>query len=470
MSAEQTIDGWIANHLGARVVSITRQARWRAAWLVDAERDGIPLPLVVRGERGADIPMQFPLRHEMSLQKTLAEQGIAVPTVYGWIDKLPAYVMARVEGQPGFDGLSTEQRDALMRDYMATLARLHRLPLEPFIAAGVERAATPAASGRYGIDRFENVWRAGKSAPNPFLEFVLGWLKRNPVDTRGRESAIVWDSGQLHQQDGRLIALLDVEIGHIGDPMMDLAAPRMRDTVLHFGDFTVLYDAYERAGGFPVDLDAVRLHHIAFTLTNEMAFRNSLNQPSAESDYMTNLHWCSETNLHAIEALGERLDIDLDRPEIPSAAPTRAGVAHGQLIEMLRGTSIDDDYATYRLRVAFRLARYLRREDEVGRGLTNADLADLVPLLGARPATWQEGDAALEHFVLSDDGEHDRELCNLFYRRQIRHKASLGPPGSAMAAHHACQVFPTSRLTPADSPFTRARPHPLSRTADRRGR
>jgi aminoglycoside phosphotransferase (APT) family kinase protein len=441
VTAEQMIDAWIANHLGARVVSITRQARWRAAWLVDAERDGIPLPLVVRGERGADIPMQFPLHHELSLQKTLAEQGIPVPTVYGWIDELPAYVMARVEGQPGFDGLSIQQRDALMGEYMATLARLHRLPLEPFIDAGVERGATPSASGRYGLERFENVWRAGKVAPNPLLEFVLGWLKRNPVDTRGRESAIVWDSGQLHQQDGRLIALLDVEIGHIGDPMMDLAAPRMRDTVLHFGDFAALYDAYERAGGFPVDLDAVQLHHIAFTLTNEMAFRNSLNKPSADSDYMTNLHWCSETNLHAIEALGERLDVDLEPPEISVGAPTRASVAHEQLIEMVRGTAVDDDYATYRLRVAFRLARYLQREAEVGRDLTNADLDDLVPLLGARPATWQDGDAALEKFVLSDDGDRDEELCSLFYRRQIRHKATLGPLGSAMAAHHTCQPF-----------------------------
>jgi aminoglycoside phosphotransferase (APT) family kinase protein len=171
-----------------------------------------------------------------------------------------------------------------MHDYMATLARLHRLPLQPFVDAGVERAATPAGSGLYGIERFETVWRAGKSAPNPLLEFMLGWMKRNPVDTRGRESTIVWDSGQMHQQDGRLIALLDVEIGHIGDPMMDLAAPRMRDTVLHFGDFANLYAEYERAGGFPVDIDAVQLHHIAFTLTNEMAFRNSLNDPVPDLD------------------------------------------------------------------------------------------------------------------------------------------------------------------------------------------
>jgi hypothetical protein len=84
VTAEQTIDTWIANHLGARVVSITRQARWRAAWLVDAERDGMPLPLVVRGERGADIPMQFPLRHEMSLQKPLPSKAYrSLPSTAG---------------------------------------------------------------------------------------------------------------------------------------------------------------------------------------------------------------------------------------------------------------------------------------------------------------------------------------------------------------------------------------------------
>lgn len=442
MSDEEIISNWIAQHMGARVVAITRQARWRAAWLVDAERDGAVLPLVVRGERGAGIPMQFPLHHEMSLQRVMGEQGIPVPAVYGWIDDLPAYVMDRVDGQPGFDGLTTEQRDAVMRDYMAELAKLHRLPLEPFLEAGVQRAPSPAGVGSYGIGQFEKVWRAGKNAPNPLLEFVLGWLKRNPVDTRGRESAIVWDSGQLHQKDGRLVALLDVEAGHIGDPMMDLAAPRMRDTVLHFGDFETLYTEYERAGGLPVDMDAIQLHHIAFTLTNELAFRNSLNDPEPDSDYMTNLHWCSETNLHAIEALGERLGLQLEPPEIPEATVTRAAPAHDQLIHMLRGISTDDEYIRYRLRVAFRLARYVQREDEIGAELTNADLDDLVGLLGHRPRTWQEGDAALEQFVLADDGRHDEQLCQLFYRRQIRHKNTLGPLGSAMVAHHTCQPFP----------------------------
>ncbi|MGV0793551.1 phosphotransferase family protein [Mycolicibacterium sp. XJ1819] len=443
------ITGWVERELGGRVTTVVRQARWRPTWFVDVDRDGESVALVVRGERGADIPMQFPLRHEMSLQRVMHEHGIRVPSVYGWIDELPAYVMDRVDGQPGFEGLSTAQRDAVMRAYMAQLAELHRLPLQPFVEAGVLRAPTPAEAGRFGIGRFEEVWRAGKNAPNPLLEFVLGWLRRNPVDTRGRESAIVWDSGQLHQQDGRLIALLDVEIGHIGDPMMDLGAPRMRDTVLHFGDFNTLYAEYERAGGHPVDIEAVQLHHIAFTLTNELAFRNSLNNPSPDSDYMTNLHWCSETNLHAMEALAERLGFELEAPELPDVPPTPAATAHRQLVDMLRDIAVDDDYARYRLRVAFRLARYLQREDEIGAEITNADLDDLAPLLGHRPKTWQDGDAALEQFVLEDGGRHDAELCQLFYRRLIRHKASLGPPGSAMAAHLPCQPFTTYQTTAA---------------------
>jgi len=440
-SNEAVIERWIGEHLGARVGNMTRQSRWRPVWLVDAERDGEPLPLIVRGERGIDTPLQFPLRHEMTLQRVMSEQGIPVPKVYGWVDGVPAYVMDRVPGVPGFDAVTTAQRDEVMRDYMSTLARLHRLPLEPFVAAGIERAPDPSQSGQFGMQKFEDIWRAGKKVPNPLLEYVLGWLHRNPVDSKGREAAIVWDSGQFHQLDGKLVAVLDVEIGHIGDPMMDLAAPRMRDTVLHFGDFDQLYAQYEQAGGFTVDMDAIQMHHIAFTLTNELSFRNSLSDPSPDSDYMTNMQWCSETNLHAIEALGERLGIDLVAPDLPDVEPSRTAVAYEQLVRMLRGVEIDDDYVQYRLRIAFRLARHLQRDDEVGVALEAADLDDLVPFLGHRPGTWQQGDAELEQYVIADAGRHDEELCQLFYRRQLRHKTTLGPPGSAMATHHVCQPF-----------------------------
>ena len=86
----------------------------------------------------------------------------------------------------------------------------------------------------------------------------------------------MWDSGQFHQQDGHVTAILDLELGHIGDPMMDLAAFRMRDTVLGFGDMNVLYDQYAKHAGTPVDIAAIMHHHFAFALTNQLVFHAAL--------------------------------------------------------------------------------------------------------------------------------------------------------------------------------------------------
>jgi hypothetical protein len=108
---------------------------------------------------------------------------------------------------------------------------------------------------------------------------------------------------------------------------------------------------------------------------------------------------------------------------------------------MLRDLDAGDDFVQYKMRVAFRLARYLQRAAEVGAELDEANLDDLKPLLGHHPSTWQQGDAELESFVLADDGKHDEELVQLFYRRLMRHKTTIGPPGSAMAAHHTTQPF-----------------------------
>ena len=165
---------------------------------------------------------------------------------------------------------------------------------------GTDKTATTV-----GMRRYEDVYRANKKRPDPFLEFCLAWLRRNPLDPKGRESVVVWDSGQLHHEDGHLVAVLDVELAHVGDPMMDLAGFRQRDSILHYGDMDRLYTEYEACGGVPVDMDAIQHHNFAFTLSNQLAFHSALAAPAPESDYMTNLQWCCETNLFAVEALAE---------------------------------------------------------------------------------------------------------------------------------------------------------------------
>ena len=102
---------------------------------------------------------------------------------------------------------------------------------------------------------------------------------------------------------------------------------------------------------------------------------------------------------------------------------------------------VADEYERHQLRIAFRLARHLQRFDEIGDACTAADLDDLRAFLGRRPTTWQDGDAALEEFVLADAGAHDEELLQLFHRRYLRYKMLCGPAGSAMARHEPIQKF-----------------------------
>ena len=441
MSEIDLIRGWVRTDLDGEVIAIERQTRWRPNWLVDAEVDGRRLELMVRGHR-IDSPLVFPLHHEMTFQDLLYRNGIPVPRVYGWLDELPAYVMDRVAGRPDFADSTLVERDAVMAEYMQILARIHALDVDEFEAAGITRAASPSTPNSVGMAYFEKLYRQTKRRPDPFVEFALGWLRRNPLPANGREAPIVWDSGQFHHREGKITALLDLEIGHIGDPMMDLAAFRMRDTVLNFGNFDELYRIYAEAAEIDLDMAAIQHHHLAFTLTNELAFHGALAEPAPGSAYMTNLQWCTETNLHSVEAFAELLGYDLDETiDLPEPAQFASDVAFRHLVQTLGSVTVDEPFARYEIRNSFRLARHLLRRQEIGALLDEQDLDDLVPLLGHRPTDIPTADAELEDFVLADNGRHDEALVQLFYRRFLRANAVLGPAGSAMTVHHKVQPF-----------------------------
>jgi len=441
-SATDRVAAWLAAHIGGTVVHIARQPRWRPVWFADVNRDGERLALCVRGDR-TDMPLIFPLDHEMRFQSLLHDHGIPTAKVYGWIDNPCAYVMDRVPGREDFAQANDEERRAAVDDYLHILARLHQLDLAPFVAAGIVRAPRPDESGLIGMQRYERMFRSQKRHPEPFMEFCLGWWRRHPPDSKGREAPVVWDSGQFHHRGGRITAVLDLELGHIGDPMMDLAAWRIRDTVIGYGDFRQLYGRYAELTAKPVDLAAIQLHYFAFTLTNQLAFAAALRDPAPESDLMMNLRWCGETNLFATEAMAEYLDIELPTVDMPVPRRSPIATAHEHLVRLMRLLDTDDEFVRYRARIGFRLARHLQRYDEIGDLLANADLDDLHRLLGTRPATWQDGEAELERFVLADAavGRHDRALVAVFHRRNLRAQMLLGPAGSAMTRHFPAQRF-----------------------------
>lgn len=445
-SDDARIVSWLESLLGGTVTSWSRQPRWRPMWFVDIERNGAVDRVVVRGER-SDAVLQFPLDHEMRFQKVLEDHGIRVPKVYGWCDDPRAYAMEALPGKPDFAGVSSADRAVIVDEYLQELVRIHELPIEPFVEAGIVRGDSPADAAHVGARQYVRVFRANKVRPDPLMEFVLGWLSRHPLPLSDREAPVVWDSGQFHHEHGHFTSVMDVEIGHLGDPMMDLAAWRMRETVIPFGDFDELYARYGELTGKPVDMAAIQYHHLFFTLTNALAFHRPLAEPIPATDYMTYAHWVSETNLHTIETMAEYLGIELEDVPVPDMASSPVLAPHAHLSRSLGAIEVDDPFVKYQVRIAFRLARHLQRFDEIGAEVVDEDRADVAALIGGRaPVGWDECEAELERFVLADDGAHDRELVVLFNRRWRRYKALMGPVGSAMAAHHIMQPFGRSLL------------------------
>ena len=109
----------------------------------------------VRGDR-TDMPLIFPLDHEMRLQSSCTTTGSPCRAVYGWIDEPMAYVMARVPGRNDFAQSTDAERDAVVDDYLHILARLHA-SRHRAVRRGRHHPRRDARSdpGTFGMARYE---------------------------------------------------------------------------------------------------------------------------------------------------------------------------------------------------------------------------------------------------------------------------------------------------------------------------
>jgi hypothetical protein len=85
--------------------------------------------------------------------------------------------------------------------------------------------------------------------------------------------------------------------------------------------------------------------------------------------------------------------------------------------------------ARYQQDIIARAAVYLERADRFGAALEEEDLTEAAAILGRRPTSWQECDAALEKLVTEEPPkpERDAALVRLFHRRCLRNEWLMQP-------------------------------------------
>ncbi len=415
--AERRLVACIEKALGGRVVRMDRQPRWRPSWDAEVDRGGETIRVHVRGDRAVGLESK-PLRQEYEVLRTLEQQGIPVPKIYGWCDDPIAIVMQHVEGIAYEGGADTDPvKLRAVEDYMATLARIHQLDPALFAAAGfvMPKDAREVALAYFNLA--DGIYQASKDRPEPLIEFVRGWILRNIPMHRTRVSLVTADAPQFMRRDDRVAAFIDLEMATLGDPMADLASMRLRDTIEPNGDLGLLYKYYQDQGGDTLDQDVLNFHTVVNFICVPMISQVSLRAKHPHPAFVEYLSWSLSGNRCALAAIADRKGMTLDPvPMVPSKASDQAFA----LEDLVAHCADMPQSGFFRQHPVLSLALYAQQVQAIGGTIEEAELDELEPILGYRPADRETADADLEHFVMKAGADADEMLVRYFHTREMR--------------------------------------------------
>lgn len=392
---------WVEKKLGARIVSFERQARWRPAFFLELDRGGEPLSIYLRGERGELDHGIYPLEHESRVLQVLESEGLPVPHVHGFCPDPPAIVMDKVPGRANLATSDSEQeRVSVLEHYVDLLADMHSIDPKRFEEIGIERPKGAEALGFCDLDRWEKGYRATKKRPEPLIEFVTDWLRRNVPRDREEVSCLAVDSGQFLFQDGRVTSLLDLELACLGDPAADLAGMRGRDMAEPLGDLASAFERYYAKTGKRIPKDVLDYHTVRFSIYTPYTCAPLIVEPPMTVDLVQYLGWYWVWSRACIEVIADGAGVALPTPSIPEPTRTPYGSAHDLLVDKLASLRSEaDGFLAYELDTAWRNASYLKRVESMWSQMEGEEAAEIDRLLG-RVTKPLDRAAELEAFVL----------------------------------------------------------------------
>jgi aminoglycoside phosphotransferase (APT) family kinase protein len=295
----------LAPRTDVRVTALTRmsegfsQETFRVDVAYRAEEREETASYVLRRQPAAGLLEPYDTEPEFRVLAALAATRVRAPRVL-WYERDPAvlerpfYVMELapgtvplpviVDGKPVF---SDDERARLGEDFVADLVALHAVDWR---AGGLDFLAVPppgiGAAARE-LTRWEGYIARAGGPPRPLLTEAVLWLRRALPATD--EITLVhgdYRTGNFLVDGGRIAAILDWEMVHLGDPMEDLGWACMTlwrgesPYMCHLLERERFYARYEELSGRRVDPARVHFYEVlatvkmaAIMLTGLHAFR-----------------------------------------------------------------------------------------------------------------------------------------------------------------------------------------------------
>ena len=235
-----------------------------------------------------------------------------------------------------------------------------------------------------------NTWQAmyaESGRADPLIDFAFRWLNGNMPDPDGPVALVHGDAGpgNFLFEHGRMTALIDWKLAHLGDPMEDLAWFSMRCVMEPVPDFQACLREYERRSGAAVDR-ARTLYHCVLVSTRVVVIRhrNVTGEPAHAI-----VSQAPNRRLLA-EALSDAAGVRVDPPAPLDLPPTEQASLYDHVLSDLRDVVVarsTDRQVVAKAKEAAKVLKYLQATDRYGAALAEADRAALAALLrpGAGP-------------------------------------------------------------------------------------
>ena len=331
------------------------------------------------------------------------------------------------------------EREHLVDEYLGLLARIYPDPTRRGGGRRLPRSPStppPPASRSCGGWRSGTTgrWRAFRATRSRCSSGVGWWTTSRSTGSKPARY-ITYDSFQLVFEDGRITGLLDFEHAHVGDPMMDLATLRIRDTLKNLGDLAETGTRYEATTGVVIDHDVVDYHTVLYNALSVISVGPPLADPLRGTDWLSYTAWYVNGARWAFEVIAEMRGYELragHHPRPPTEPPcARVPASRGE--PPGRGiVGLPRRLRAHRARPGSRTT--CGGSTRSGRRWMRPTSTTSRRVLGHRPDP-AEADAELVDFVDHAGPEHEEALVRLLDAWAQRVHLGMASPHSLMLRH-----------------------------------
>ncbi len=206
----------------------------RETYRYDAVVDGVRAGFILRRDPPGSL-IETDRRAEFLAIRSFTGKGVAAPEAVvleedGAELERPFFIMRRVEGGAAGSPFAADpfgaHAAAIGEQFFSFMGHIAAEPLDGLPILQAMAPPAPDACWRRELDYWAGVVDADEQHPQPIVRAAIRRLRRHPPPPASRVSVVHGDyrSGNfLHDGAGRILAVLDWEMAHLGDPLEDLA-------------------------------------------------------------------------------------------------------------------------------------------------------------------------------------------------------------------------------------------------------